>query len=136
MIAESQGKAALIAAENGLSDAIIRMRLEKKRMETLPVLVGQMMKPVEKIDSIRISHIGGLGLGFGGPGGSAGGNGNGMGSGGGDKPLVNQAVDGILAMALQLPAVQKLGQEIGIDIANGLGGIAKSIDGLPSAAKN
>src|SRR3546814_16248526 len=45
-----------------------------------------------------------------------------------DLPLVNQAVDGILAMALQLPAVQKLGQEIGIDIADGLGGIARAAE--------
>jgi len=128
MIAESQGRAALIAAENGLSEAIIRMRLEKKRMDTLPVLVGQMMKPVEKIDSIRISQIGGLGFGGHGQAG-AGGNGGGISPGGGDKPLVNQAVDGILSMALQLPAVQKLGQEIGIDIAEGLGGIARAAEG-------
>ena len=132
MLAESEGKAALIAAENGLSEAIIRMRLEKKRMDTLPVLVGQMMKPVEKIESIRINQIGGLGLGSGqGMASAAGGAGPGAGSGGGDRPLVNQAVDGILAMALQLPAVQKLGQEIGIDISNGLGGIARSADITP-----
>ena len=84
------------------------------------------------IDSIRISHIGGLG--FGGPGGSMGGGGSAAGPGGGDRPLVNQAVDGILAMALQLPAVQKLGQEIGIDIGNGLSGIAKSAEAPPPKA--
>lgn len=131
MLAESEGKAALIAAENGLSEAVIRMRLEKKRMDTLPVLVGQMMKPVEKIDSIRISQIGGLGLGNGGQenGGQRNGtSSNGTGPNGG---MVNQAVDGILAMALQLPAVQRLGQEIGIDIADGLGGISRAIDAAP-----
>ncbi len=131
MLAESEGKAALIAAENGLSEAVIRMRLEKLRMDTLPVLVGQMMKPVEKIDSIRISQIGGLGLGNGSQGGSTAGNGAGPNGTGPNGGLVNQAVDGILAMALQLPAVQKLGQEIGIDIADGLGGISRAIDGAP-----
>ncbi len=131
MLAESEGKAALIAAENGLSEAVIRMRLEKLRMDTLPVLVGQMMKPVEKIDSIRISQIGGLGLGNGSQGGSTAGNGAGQNGTGPNGGLVNQAVDGILAMALQLPAVQKLGQEIGIDIADGLGGISRAIDGAP-----
>lgn len=131
MLAESEGKAALIAAENGLSEAVIRMRLEKLRMDTLPVLVGQMMKPVEKIDSIRISQIGGLGLGNGSQGGGTAGNGAGPNGTGPNGGLVNQAVDGILAMALQLPAVQKLGQEIGIDIADGLGGISRAIDGAP-----
>src|SRR3546814_3354804 len=33
MIAESEGRAALITAENGLSESIIRMRLEQKRSE-------------------------------------------------------------------------------------------------------
>lgn len=144
MLAESEGKAALIAAENSLSEAVIRMRLEKKRMDTLPVLVGQMMKPVEKIDSIRISQIGGLGLsngnsGNGSQGGGTAGNGAGPNGTGPNGSLVNQAVDGILAMALQLPAVQKLGQEIGIDIADGLGGISRAIDTTPrhgTAAKS
>ncbi|WP_370151856.1 flotillin family protein [Ferrovibrio sp.] len=135
MIAESEGRSSMIAAENTLSDAIIRMRLDKKRMETLPVLVGQMMKPVEKIDSIRISQIGGL-PGLGGGAGGGGQNGAAMsgGSGGGDRPLVNQAVDGILSMALQLPAVQKLGQEIGIDIAQGLAGISRAAEAPPPSA--
>ncbi|MFN3402296.1 MAG: flotillin domain-containing protein, partial [Ferrovibrio sp.] len=71
-------------------------------------------------------------LGLGGTGiAGSGGMGGGTGQGGGDRPLVNQAVDGILAMALQLPAVQKLGQEIGIDIGNGLSGIAKSAEAPP-----
>jgi flotillin len=34
--------------------------------------------------------------------------------------VANQVVDGILSMALQLPAVQKLGEEIGINIGNGI----------------
>ncbi|WP_341702248.1 flotillin domain-containing protein [Ferrovibrio sp.] len=135
MIAESEGRSSMIAAENTLSDAIIRMRLDKKRMETLPVLVGQMMKPVEKIDSIRISQIGGLpGLGGGAGGGGQSGAAMSGGSGGGDRPLVNQAVDGILSMALQLPAVQKLGQEIGIDIAQGLAGISRAAEAPPTSA--
>jgi hypothetical protein len=72
-----------------------------------------MMKPTEKIESIRINHITGFG-----------GTGSGGGAGGGDKAVVNQVVDGILAMALQLPAVKKLGEEVGLNIGAGLQGLA------------
>ncbi|MFX8949719.1 flotillin domain-containing protein, partial [Acinetobacter baumannii] len=83
-------------------------------------LVAHLVKPAEKIQSIRINQISGLGTA-----GSIGGTAEG---GGGDKPLVNQAVDGILGMALQLPAVQKLGQEIGLDIGSGISGLSKAIE--------
>ncbi|MGQ3029045.1 MAG: flotillin domain-containing protein, partial [Ferrovibrionaceae bacterium] len=123
MLAESEGRAALIAAENALADPIIRMRLEERRLKALPELVAHLVKPAEKIQSIRINQISGLGAA-----GSVGGSADGGGGGGGDKPLVNQAVDGILGMALQLPAVQKLGQEIGLDIGSGLSGLSKAIE--------
>ncbi len=129
MLAESEGRAALIAAENALADPIIRMRLEERRLKALPELVAHLVKPAEKIQSIRINQITGLGT-TGSVAGGAGGNG---GTGGGDRPLVNQAVDGILGMALQLPAVQKLGQEIGLDIGSGLSGLSKAIEPRPNA---
>ena len=119
MLAKAEGKAALTAADNTLSSQVIRMKIDMARLDALPVIVDKMMKPAEKIDSIRINHI----TGFGGAGG------DGSGSGSGEKAVTNQVVDSVLSMALQLPAVQKLGQEIGINIADGIKGVSDAASG-------
>lgn len=122
LLAKAEGESALIGAENAQSDDLIRMKIDLARLKALPEIVGEMMKPAEKIDSIRINHITGFG----------GGNGAANGAGGaGDRAVVNQVVDGILSMALQLPAVKKLGEQVGVNIADGLDGIASSIAGKP-----
>ena len=113
LLAEAEGQSALIEAENARSDELIKMKVDLAKLDALPDIVGKMVKPAEKIDSIRIHHI----TGFGGAGGGAG--------GGGDKAVVNQVIDGILSMALQLPAVKKLGEEVGINIGQGLKGIVE-----------
>ena len=41
-----------------------------------------------------------------------------------DKPVVNQALDSILDMAVQLPALKKIGEELGVSVEDGL--ISKS----------
>ena len=119
-LAHAEGKTARVAAENGQSSELMSLKLDLARLDTMPDVIGKMMKPAEKIDSIRINHI----TGFGGYGAGSGGAGE-----GGDKPVVNQVVDGILSMALQLPAVQKLGEEVGLNIGDGLKGVAASLDG-------
>ena len=126
MLAKAEGKAALTAADNTLSSQVIRMKIDMARLDALPVIVDKMMKPAEKIDSIRINHI----TGFGGDGGS------GVGSGSGDKAVANQVVDSVLSMALQLPAVQKLGQEIGVNIADGIKGVSDAASGNESEKGN
>lgn len=127
LLAESEGKAALIKAENSQRDELIRMKLDMHRLDTLPDVVREMVKPAEKIDSIRINHITGFGTGFGGPGGADSG-------GGGNQPVVNQVIDGILSMALQLPAARKLGEEIGINIGDGLAGLSDAVGETASNA--
>jgi len=84
------------------------MKVEIARLETLPKLAAELVKPAEKIDSIRIHQMSGLG-------GATGTGGNGA-----DKPVVNQALDSILGMAVQLPAMKKIGEELGISLENGL----------------
>ncbi len=107
MEAEAAGRAALYSAENSLSDAVIRMRLEERKLDRMPDIMTQMMKPVEKIDSIRINQIGGLGAET-----TDGGSGNAFGS----------AMDQILGMAVRLPAMKQLGEEIGLDFDAQLAG--------------
>ncbi|MCP5080495.1 MAG: flotillin [Alphaproteobacteria bacterium] len=118
LIAKAEGEAALIKAENAQSDELIAMKLDMAKLDTLPDLVGKMLKPAEKIESIRINHITGFGPGGGG-GGSTG--------EAGDKAVVNQVVDGVLNMALQMPAVKKLGEEVGMNIADGVSGLSDSL---------
>ncbi|MEY8840526.1 flotillin domain-containing protein [Cribrihabitans sp. XS_ASV171] len=102
MEAQAAGRAALNQAENTLSEAVIRMRLEEHRLDKMPEIMTQMMKPVEKIDSIRINQIGGMGSGGGG-------------AGEGAEGAFGAAMDQILGMAVRLPAMKKMGEEIGID---------------------
>lgn len=113
MLAEAEGRAAVIAAENAQSTELMGMKLDEARLRTLPVVVERMLKPAEKIETIRINAISGMN---GAMTGSAG--------GGGEKSTVNQVVDAVLSMALQLPAVQKLGEEVGMNIGDGVRGIA------------
>ena len=123
LLAEAEGRAAVIAAENSQSPELMAMKMDEARLRALPEVVERMMKPAEKIDSIRINHITGMGgMGAGG-------------EGGGDKSTVNQVVDGVLAMALQLPAVQKLGEEVGMNIGDGVRGLSAQLDRRSTGAK-
>jgi hypothetical protein len=72
MLAESEGSRALIDAENALSTPVLHMKLEQYRLDRLPEIMSHMMRPIEKIDSIRINHVSGFGA-SNGAGGSAGG---------------------------------------------------------------
>jgi uncharacterized membrane protein YqiK len=105
-LAEADAIRARIEAENARSDAIVAMELEKARLEALPRIVAEMVKPAEKIRGINIHQIGGMG------GGTA--------DSGGDKAPVTQAMDAILNMAVQLPALKKIGEAVGMDIEDGL----------------
>jgi uncharacterized membrane protein YqiK len=116
MLAEATGSAAIIAAQNTHSPEVIAMKLEEARLRTLPQVVERMMKPAEKIESIRINQM----TGFGGA--------NGATAEDGDKSTINQVVDSVLSMALQLPAVQKLGEEVGMNIGDGVRGISNSLN--------
>ena len=118
LIAKAEGTAALVKAENSQSGELIAMKLDMARIDALPEIVTRMMKPAEKIESIRINNITGFGPTAGYGGGEA---------GGGERPAVNQVVDGVLSMALQLPAVKKLGEEVGLNISDGLKGLSDSL---------
>jgi flotillin len=86
------------------------MKLEQYRLDRLPEIVSQMMKPAEKIDSIRIHQLSGFG---GGTQAAPGSNGE-----GGQKTPINQVMDSILGMALQLPALRSIGDSIGLDFSS------------------
>ena len=110
LLAEAEGQRAIVGAENALDQSIINMKVEIAKLETMPKLAAELVRPAEKIDSIRIHQMSGLG-----GAGATGGGGNGA-----DKPVVNQALDSILGMAVQLPAMKKIGEELGLSLEDGL----------------
>jgi uncharacterized membrane protein YqiK len=111
LLAESEGNLSRIAAENTRGDSLIRLELERYRLEKLPEIVAQMMKPTEKIESIRIHQVSGLGVAPGASGAPA---------DGGTKSPINQVLDSILSMAVQLPALRSIGESIGYDFSGAL----------------
>ena len=90
------------------------------KLDRLPEIAAQMMKPVEKIDSIRINQIAGLGSNGGG--------------GGGDGSPFSQALESILGMSVQLPMMKKIGEEIGLDFDAPLAGRTADAAGRAAAA--
>ncbi|MDP3084288.1 MAG: flotillin domain-containing protein, partial [Rubrivivax sp.] len=112
MLAQAEGQRALIDAENATSAEVLARQIELARLETLPRVVAEMVKPAEKIDSIRIHHVTGLGTA----------------TGGGEaapRTPVNQALDSIMEMAVQLPALKKLGEDLGMSLDSGLAGLTR-----------
>lgn len=105
-LAETEAVRARIEAENARSEAQVAMELELARLEAMPRIVAEMVKPAEKIKGIHINHITGLG--------GTGGSGE-----GGIRTPVNQAMDSILDMAVQLPALKKIGDQIGLNLDAG-----------------
>ncbi|WP_121629516.1 flotillin family protein [Tropicibacter alexandrii] len=118
MLAEAEGTRAITDAENALSAELIAMKIQLARIEAFPRILAEAVKPAEKIDTIRIHQITGM-------------NGANGGSGGGDKPPVNQALDSIMGMAVQMPALKKLGEDLGLSMDGTLAGL---IDDTPKPA--
>ncbi len=119
-LADAEGTRALIEAENSLSDKIIDFRLAKARLESLPGIVAEMVKPAEKIGGITIHKVDGLN---GGRGVIAADSANGQNGGNG---LINQAFDEIRRNAFELPALSAIGKSVGINMDTGLAGIMES----------
>lgn len=117
LLAEAEGRRAIVEAENAIAAEIVNMKVALARLEALPEVVAQMVKPAEKIDSIKIHHLGGMnGL----PGSKN------VASDTGKAPI-NQALDSIMGMAVQLPALKKLGEDLGVSMEDGVAGLAKNL---------
>ena len=104
MLAEAEGKRALVDADNALSPELVRMKVDLARIEAMPSIIAEMVKPAEKIDSIKIHQVGGVG----------GGTTYSSAGASGDKPVVNQALDSIMGMAVQMP-LKALGRELDLN---------------------
>lgn len=121
MNADAEGRNAIIAAENTMDEKIIRMKLEQQKISVLPEVAEKISKPLEKIESIRINHLGGA-----------------FGAGQGDHPPspITEAMQSILAMSVQLPALKKLGEEIGLEVDTNLATRASDAISRTNAGKS
>jgi uncharacterized membrane protein YqiK len=97
-LAEAEAERARIDAENARSDAIVAMEIEKARLEALPKIIAEMVKPAEKIRGISINTISGLDR------------------RGSDASPMNATLDAIMDMAVQLPALKKIGDTVGVNL--------------------
>ncbi len=113
LLAQADGRRALAAADNALDDRVVAMRVALAKVEALPKVMAEAMKPAEKIDSIRIHQINGLGAAASGEGTA--------------RTPVNHALDSIMDMAVQLPALKKLGEDLGMSLEQGLAGVTRPL---------
>ncbi|OLS46833.1 flotillin family protein [Rhodovulum sulfidophilum] len=117
MLAEAEGRRAMVESENGLNQSVIDMKIALARLEAFPAILAEAVRPVEKIDGIRIHQVTGLGsasFGHGAPGTE---------TAAGPESPVNQALNGLMGMAVQMPALRRLGEQAGLSMDAGLTGL-------------
>lgn len=115
---ESEGQRSLNEAGNVVSPQSMAYALRKALIERMPEIIERMTKPMEKVDSIRVVQMGGLG----------GQQGNGEGAAGA-APTGNLATDltnSMLGYRLQVPVIDELAKELGVDLSRGLNGVIES----------
>jgi uncharacterized membrane protein YqiK len=119
---DAEGKRKLNEAENLRSDASRRTALNQRLFENLPAIIRESVRPMERIESIKILQVDGLpGFSNGQPGIGHGGGGGGSGSpGGDDKPgnLAESVVNAAMRYRAQIPFVDNLLKEVGMSPNN------------------
>jgi uncharacterized membrane protein YqiK len=118
-MAEAEGKRAINEALNTLSAAQIDLQVRTLLLQQLPVILQQAVKPMEKIDSIRVFQVNGM---------PAVGGTSVDGSGGGDggATLPEQVVNSALRYQVAKPLVDAIMKDAGLS-NEGLTGMAHSL---------
>jgi len=96
---DAAGQRQINEAENVLSQDARAGRLRGKLLDHLEGIVRESVKPMEKIDAIKILHVDGL---------------NG-GEGGGSRNVTDEVIDSALRYRVQAPMIDNLMKEIGIE---------------------
>jgi len=108
---DAEGTRALHEAENVLDPAKSASRIKMAVIEHLGEIIRESVKPMEKIEGIKIVDVGGLNLGAGGGANAHGGGDSAAGAGGN---LADQLVNSALRYRGQAPLVDAILKEIGI----------------------
>jgi uncharacterized membrane protein YqiK len=95
---DAKGRKQLNDAENLLSDASRTSRFREKLLERIEGIVRESVRPMEKIEAIKILHIDGA-----------------AGGGGGNRNVTDEVIDSALRYRVQAPMIDSLMKEIGIE---------------------
>ena len=120
---EAKGKTEINNAENIVSAEILENRFKLALVEFMPQIIAQVVKPAEKIDSIKIVQMAGLG---GANQSGAGLNANGSVSNAGAS-LSDQIVNASLNYKVNAPIIDDLMKQVGIDLNGGIQNIAQPL---------
>ena len=120
---EAKGKTEINNAENIVSAEILENRFKLALVEFMPQIIAQVVKPAEKIDSIKIVQMAGLG---GANQSGAGSNTNGGVSNAGAS-LSDQIVNASLNYKVNAPIIDDLMKQVGIDLNGGIQNIAQPL---------
>ena len=120
---EAKGKTEINNAENIVSAAILENRFKLALIEFMPQIIAQVVKPAEKIDSIKIVQMAGL---SGANQGGVGSNTNGGVSNAGAS-LSDQIVNASLNYKVNAPIIDDLMKQVGIDLNGGIQNIASPL---------
>nr|WP_315018026.1 flotillin domain-containing protein [uncultured Campylobacter sp.] len=120
---EAKGKTEINNAENIVSAEILENRFKLALVEFMPQIIAQVVKPAEKIDSIKIVQMAGLG---GANQSGVGSNANGGVSNAGAS-LSDQIVNASLNYKVNAPIIDDLMKQVGIDLNGGIQNIAQPL---------
>ena len=120
---EAKGKTEINNAENIVSAEILENRFKLALIEFMPQIIAQVVKPAEKIDSIKIVQMAGMG---GANQGGIGSNANGGVSNAGAS-LSDQIVNASLNYKVNAPIIDDLMKQVGIDLNGGIQNIASPL---------
>ena len=106
---DAAGERAMNEARNLLSQEQIRMQIKQSLIKHLPEIIRESVKPMERIEGIKIIQVDGLNSGQG-----SGSAGAGQGAGEGGNNLADQVVSSALRYRGQAPLLDSLLSEIGL----------------------
>ncbi|MFO1037924.1 MAG: flotillin domain-containing protein [Geminicoccaceae bacterium] len=95
---DAKGQAQINDAENRLSEAARLSRFRGKLLEHIEGIVRESVRPMEKIDGIKILHVDGA-----------------QGGVGGKRNVTDEVIDSALRYRVQAPLIDSLMKEIGIE---------------------
>ncbi|MEO8667126.1 MAG: flotillin domain-containing protein [Bauldia sp.] len=99
---DAEGQRSANEAENVLSDSARASRTRRALLDKLEGIIRESVKPMEKIDNIKIVHVEGLG-------------GGGGGADGPRKNVTDEVIDSALRYRVQGPMIDSLMKELGIE---------------------
>lgn len=116
---EAEGKKAINAAANMLSQEQIAMQVRMALIQHLPDIIAQSVKPMEQISDIKILQVNGMGT-------QGGATVNGESADAGNGSLADQVVNSALRYRAQAPILDSLLSEIGLK-GGDINGIADAV---------